>query len=299
MRLRITQRHNFRMGSGAALRVSKAQYFTGRIDQHGSDCRVRWTHCARHQCLRMAGLHETVQVMPIIPVEASAPTIRLLKPTVPRLVRPQGFQSYYSALMSQSRNNFRAQGFSLIEVLISMLILAFGVLSMGGLQLASLRSSQSAASFSTAATLAKDYTEMMRSNLSMSNITSTVAGVNPYLFDTANSASFTASPLSGAALCQGAACTGAQISTLHVADWAERVTTQLAAGRAVICRDPAPRNANGTYRWGCGTNDGTEVTVKLGWIDRRDREERGITSTISLTPLNPQLVMGGLTGFAE
>jgi type IV pilus modification protein PilV len=52
--------------------------------------------------------------------------------------------------MHKSGNKFRTRGFSLIEVLISMLILAFGVLSMGGLQLASLRSSQSSASFSTA-----------------------------------------------------------------------------------------------------------------------------------------------------
>lgn len=180
-----------------------------------------------------------------------------------------------------------------------MLILAFGVLSMGGLQLASLRSTQSAGSFSTAATLAKDYTEMMRSNFKVSNNTSTVAGVNPYLFDTANSSTFTASPLAAAATCKTTACTAAQISTLHVSDWADRVTTQLPGARAVICRDPAPRNADGSFRWGCGANDGTAITVKIGWIDKRDREERGMTATMSVTPLTPQLVMGGQTGFAE
>ena len=180
-----------------------------------------------------------------------------------------------------------------------MLILAFGVLSMGGLQLASLRSSQSATNFSLAATLAKDYTEMMRSNASVSNNTSTVAGVNPYLFDTANTSTFTASPLAASATCKTATCNATQISTLHVTDWADRVTAQLPGARAVVCRDPTPRNADGSYRWACGTNDGTAITVKLGWIDRRDREERGITSTISVTPINPQLVMGGLTGYAE
>lgn len=177
-----------------------------------------------------------------------------------------------------------------------MLILAFGVLSMGGLQLASLRSSQSAGNFSTAATLAKDYTEMMRSNLSVSSITSTAAGVNPYLFDTSVSSTFAVSP---SVNCKTTVCTAAQISVLHVADWADRVTTRLPGARAVVCRDPAPRNADGSYRWGCGANDGTAVTVKLGWVDKRDKEERGITSTMSVTPLAPQLVMGGLTGYAE
>jgi type IV pilus assembly protein PilV len=197
--------------------------------------------------------------------------------------------------MPKAKKLSRSQGFSLIEVLISMLILAFGVLSMGGLQLASLRGSQSAANFSVAVTLAKDYTEMMRSNSTVSNNTSTVAGVNPYLFDSASSSTFTATP---SVDCKTTACTGAQLSVLHISDWAGRVTSQLPSGRAVVCRDPAPRNADGSYRWSCGTNAGTAVTVKLGWIDKRDKEERG-TTTVSITPLAPQLVMGGVTGFAE
>lgn len=172
-----------------------------------------------------------------------------------------------------------------------MLILAFGVLSMGGLQLASLRSSQSSASFSTAATLAKDYTEMMRSNPSQSNITTTTA--NLYLIDTSSTATYTVSTD-----CKSNVCSDTQIGALHVADWVSRVTTQLPGGKAVVCRDPAPRNADGSYRWGCGANNGTAVTIKLGWIDRRDKEERG-TVTVSVTPLAPQLVMGGQTGYAE
>jgi type IV pilus assembly protein PilV len=133
--------------------------------------------------------------------------------------------------MQKSGNKFRTRGFSLIEVLISMLILAFGVLSMGGLQLASLRSSQSSASFSTAATLAKDYTEMMRSNPSQANITTTTA--NPYLIDTSSTATYTVSTD-----CKANVCTGSQISALHVADWVERVQAQLPGGKAVVCRDP-------------------------------------------------------------
>lgn len=172
-----------------------------------------------------------------------------------------------------------------------MLILAFGVLSMGGLQLASLRSSQSSASFSTAATLAKDYTEMMRSNPSQANITTTTA--NPYLIDTSSTATYTVSTD-----CKASVCSASQISALHVGDWVERVTAQLPGGKAVVCRDPAPRLSDGTYRWDCGSNNGTAVTIKLGWTDKRDKEERG-TVTMSLTPAKPQLVVGGLTGFSE
>jgi len=113
------------------------------------------------------------------------------------------------------------------------------------------------------------------------------------MIDTSSTATYTVSTD-----CKANVCTGSQISALHVADWVERVQAQLPGGKAVVCRDPAPRLSDGSYRWSCGTNDGSAVTIKLGWTDRRDKEERG-TVTMSLTAAKPQLVMGGLTGFSE
>jgi type IV pilus assembly protein PilV len=195
--------------------------------------------------------------------------------------------------MSKSGKPYRIQGFSLIEVLISIVILAFGVLAMGGLQLASLRSNQVSAYSSTAATLAKDYSEMMRSNFTVSNIVTATAGVNPYLFDTANAGSYTATP--AAALCKAATCTKAQVAVLHVADWAQRVKDQLPEGRAVVCRDSTPRNSDGTFKWACD-GLGTYSSIKLGWVDKRSQVEQG---TATFTIANPQMVMVGLTGFVE
>lgn len=181
----------------------------------------------------------------------------------------------------------------MIEVLISIVILAFGVLAMGGLQLASLRSNQVSGYSSTAATLAKDYSEMMRSNFTISNKITATLGVNPYLFDTANAASFTASP--AATLCKTASCSTADLAVVHVADWAQRVKDQLPEGRAVVCRDSTPRNADGTFKWACD-GVGTYASIKLGWVDKRTQVEQG---TATFTIANPQVVMVGLTGFVE
>ncbi len=170
-----------------------------------------------------------------------------------------------------------------------MLILAFAVLAMGGLQLASLRTTQSAANFSTAATLAKEYTEMMRSNPTIANSTATSAPLNPYLFDSSNTSTFAVSP---SADCKANACSTTDISRMHVADWASRVAAQLPGGKAVVCRDAA-----GSYSWTCPTT-GTVVTIKIGWIDKRDSEERG-TVAVSATPGTPQFVITGLTGLQE
>lgn len=189
-------------------------------------------------------------------------------------------------------NRQKQVGFSLVEVLISMLILALGILAMGGLQLASLRSNQNSGKGAIAATLAKDYSEMMRSNTTVSNNTSTAANINPYLFDTASATSFTTPP---AVDCTVAVCTPAQIATLHVADWAQRVVGQLPNGRAVVCRDANPKNANGSNKWACDDSGGM-VTIKLGWEAKLDAREKGTTSFVIT---NPQLVMIGMTGFAE
>jgi type IV pilus assembly protein PilV len=192
--------------------------------------------------------------------------------------------------MLRTSSKVYARGFSLIEVLISILILSFGVLAMGGLQLATLKSNQIAGNASLASTLAKDYTEMMRSNWIVSNNTSTVAGVNPYLFDSDN--------ITKTSTYCTATATTTTMASMHVADWAQRVSCQLPSARTVVCRDPAPRNSDGSYRWGCGTNNSPTVSIKIGWVDKRDSVERG-TTTVSTTPLNPQLVMSGITGYAE
>lgn len=168
-----------------------------------------------------------------------------------------------------------------------MLILAFGVLAMGGLQLASLRSSQSSGNAASAAGLVKDMTEMMRSNLTESN----KANSNPYLFDTSNVSTYQVSPQ---VMCKkDSPCTSAQMSALHVADWSARVKSQLPGGQAVVCRDSSL-----DHKWACD-GVGPAILIKLGWVDKRDKEERGVTSTISVTPITPQLVMSGLAGYAE
>lgn len=195
--------------------------------------------------------------------------------------------------MSKSGKPYRIHGFSLIEVLISIVILAFGVLAMGGLQLASLRSNQVSAYSSTAATLAKDYSEMMRSNFTVSNKLTATLGVNPYLFDTADTGSYTVTP--SATACKTGYCNTATLAVLHVADWAQRVKDALPEGRAVVCRDSTPRNADGTFKWACD-GLGTYSSIKIGWVDKRSKVEQG---TATFTIASPQLVMVGLTGFVE
>jgi len=72
-------------------------------------------------------------------------------------------------------------GFTLIEVLIAMLVLAVGLLGLAGLQATSLKNNQSAYNRSQATQFAYDMADRIRSNLAEANelATSTYVTINP------------------------------------------------------------------------------------------------------------------------
>lgn len=181
------------------------------------------------------------------------------------------------------------RGFSLIEVMVAIALLALGLLAVGSLQLASQRSNQLSAHASAATTLARDFLELMRAD---AGVAGSVA--NPYLFDSDDPASHAALP---AVDCRANPCTGAQMAALQVADWVARVRAQLPAGRAVTCRDASPREADGRARWACD-GGGEGLAIKLGWTDRRDPEERG-GAPLTVAADRPQLVLIGVMGAVE
>lgn len=71
----------------------------------------------------------------------------------------------------------RAAGFSLIEVLVAIVLLSFGLLGMVGLQAAALQNNREARLQSAAVDLARELAEMMRGNKDVAALTS----ANPYL----------------------------------------------------------------------------------------------------------------------
>lgn len=70
-------------------------------------------------------------------------------------------------------------GFTLIEVLIAMLVLAVGLLGLAGLQATSLRNNQSAYNRSQATQLAYDLADRMRANVTAAITTSTYTTILP------------------------------------------------------------------------------------------------------------------------
>jgi type IV pilus assembly protein PilV len=159
----------------------------------------------------------------------------------------------------------RAQrGFTMLEVLVSMLVIAVGLLGMAGLQIQSLKQGQSAYYRSVATQLAYDLSDRMRGNL---------GGV----FDNHYNRTGIATDYSaGVASCTTTAgCSAGDLAKNDAYEWQEMVKALLPGGEGIICIDSAPDDGVSAASHGC---DGTTPAdpnqrplhaVKIWWTDDR------------------------------
>ncbi len=171
----------------------------------------------------------------------------------PSQTRPQRY--------ARSRHAGRENGFSLIEVLISILILSVGVLGSIGMLVSAMQSNKEAHNQAVAASFAKELAERMRGNHTVAIKTSSTD--NPYLFDVTLPPSTTVATPS--VNCFTTGCPVAKdTATWDVAEWQQRVQNALPSARAKICFDQAPFDSAGRPRWDC-SNTGDVSVLKMSW----------------------------------
>ena len=170
----------------------------------------------------------------------------------------------------------KAKGFTLIEVLVAIVVLSFGMLGMVGMQAFALQANRDARIQTQAVVLARDLAEMMRGNKVVS--TKTTAATNPYL------GSFS-SPLTLAtpSYClntsnAGTGCTSiTDIASAEMTDWLARVDAELPGARIVVCLDGVPYDSEGLPKWDCTPSSANEIiAIKIGWTrNSTDRSKTG------------------------
>lgn len=105
------------------------------------------------------------------------------------------------------QKQFKQQsGMAMLEVLISIVVLSFGLLGLAGLQLAGMKSNQTAYLRSVATSAAYDMADRMRANMN---------GVKAGNYD-AISATIPSSP---SVACNGAGCSASQLATFDATNW--------------------------------------------------------------------------------
>lgn len=158
------------------------------------------------------------------------------------------------------RHSRRQSGFTMLEVLISMVIIAFGLLGVAGLQVFALKNNQSATFRSTATMLAADMADRVKAN---------VGGA----IDGAYNAPDLGAYVTAVAGCAGAGCTTAELAQNDLFEWQQRIAAVLPGGVGIVCLDSTPHDGT-TPTNPAGHCDGageTNYVVKIWWTDDRTR----------------------------
>lgn len=175
---------------------------------------------------------------------------------------------------SQSGN----AGFTLIEVLVSVFVLVFGVIAMAALQLTALRIAQQTTYQSTAVQLASELAEIMRAHPTEVDTQKSL-----FFFDDTASGNTAAEP---PMLCYPPnICNENQSAHFQLYEWRRRLQTILPGGKAAVCRDSTPWGADDRkMTWQCEANEQAGIVIKIGWIGKNDRINSASTEASVVLP---------------
>ena len=153
----------------------------------------------------------------------------------------------------RSPNIQRSQGFSLMEILVTVIVLSIGLLGLAGLQMTGMRDNHSAYLRTQAVTLANDIIDRMRANQD-------IAKAGNYDIDIGTAA---ATPVAGCTGTGADNCSASDMATLDVSQWKTKLSELLPSGDGSVAR----------------TVSGSEtmVTVTIQWDDSRGSDGSATT----------------------
>jgi len=183
------------------------------------------------------------------------------------------------------RHAVRTRGFTLLEVLVAIVVLSFGVLGVVGLQAAALQSNKEARYQSAAVALGRELGDMMRGNKDVAlNTTSTQ---NPYLVD------FSGTLPTTTADCFTAACaTTLAVAQFNMREWLKQVQTALPGARVVVCFDDSPYGSDGRPEWDCNSTGNGIAVVKIGWTRQSNNVSGGSLERATIPSVVLPLIAG-------
>ena len=172
----------------------------------------------------------------------------------------------------------RQHGFTLVEALISVLIMSIGLLGVAALQTRSLGSTNVASKRSQAVLLAGDLADRMRANRLASDLTAANHYANIAAADNAcRAVHYNHTHVA-------AACTAVQLAADDLADWNAQIAALLPAGSGVVCRDSTPND--GVVGANACDGAGNAFAIKIYWSEKSDNR-----TTAAVQPLRFSLAV--------
>lgn len=170
--------------------------------------------------------------------------------------------------------SMKQSGFGLTEILVTVVLLAIGLLGLASLQGVSLNRNNDSYYRQQAVMLAYDIADRMRANM---------AGARNPTNNNATSYHMSSTSIPSAVSCS-TNCTSAQLANNDIADWATSVANRLPGGSAIVCIDNAPDAPNTCNPYPptpaspcCGSGvapPGTAFAAKIWW-NEKEREGSG------------------------
>lgn len=181
-------------------------------------------------------------------------------------------------------------GFTLVEILVAIVVLSFGVLGVVGMQAAALQSNRAARNQSTAVALGRELADIMRGNKDVA--LAATAASNPYLI--ANYPTTVAPTLSGN--CFTSACTSPlAVAKFDMNRWLARVSAALPQARVVVCFDDSPYASTGAFagqpQWACSSGSNQTLVVKIGWTQKSLNTSSTGASQAAATGSQPSVIL--------
>ena len=172
--------------------------------------------------------------------------------------------------ISHTRVRAAASGFTLLEVLIAIVVVAFGLLGLAGLQLFALKNNQSASARVAATSLTSDIIDRMKSNFQ---------GVIAGNYNQPNATAYAGPSVPNCN--QAGGCTPTELAQHDLFEWTARVAAALPGGVGIVCVDASPSTPD------CENTGITLYAVKIWWVD--DRSQANPTGTLKYihTGFNP------------